>query len=157
MEKKRIPMNAPRAEAIRCQTAIRKAWLYCRIASEDTLALEMQEQHLREYACQRGWRVVGISTDQHTGTSLFRPGLVELSKAVAAGEMDMVLVFNLSRLCRSTEDAALYWSFLRKHGVDLYSISEGKVDLSVNSTVCEILKKIRTNPAAGVAHVKSWQ
>ena len=154
MGKKRIPINVPKVAVCYCRTAIRRVWLYCRVAHADTHALEMQEQHLREYARQQGWSVEGISTDMHVGTTLIRPGLAELNKAVTDGKVDTVLVFNLSCLCRSTEDAALYWSFLCKHGVDLHSVNEGKVDLSVYNAISEALEKKRAGSVASVAHVK---
>ena len=154
MGKNSIPINMPKVGVYYCRTAIRRVWLYCRVASQDALALEMQERRLREYAYQHRWSVEGVSTDQHVGTTLFRPGLAELSKAVTDGKIDTVLVFNLSRLCRSTEDAALYWNFLRKHGVDLHSVNEGKVDLTINNVVCEALEKNRADSVASVAHVK---
>ena len=131
MGKNHIPIDTPKVAVYYCRTAIRRVWLYCRVASQDTLALEMQERHLKDYAHQHRWSVQGISTDHNVGTTLFRPGLAELSKAVTDGKVDTVLVFNVSRLCRSMQDAAYYGDFLRKHGVDLYSIDEGKVDMSI--------------------------
>ena len=154
MGKKHNPINTPKAAVYYSRTAIRRVWLYCRVASQDALALEMQERHLREYVYQHGWSVEGISTDQHVSTTLLRPCLAELSKAVTDGKVDTVLVFNLGCLCRSMEDATRYWNFLRKHGVDLHSVNEGKVDLSIYNAVSEALKKIRADSVASVAHVK---
>ena len=131
MGKNHIPIDTPKVAVYYCRTAIRRVWLYCRVASQDTLALEVQERQLREYANQHRWSAESASTDHHVGTTLFRPGLAELSKAVTDGKVDTVLVFNVSRLCRSMEDVAYYEDFLRKHGVDLYSIDEGKVDMSI--------------------------
>lgn len=128
-------------ELRRSRTEIHRVWLYCRVVSDDALALEMQVRHLRDFAGQHGWRVAGVSTDHHAGTDLFRPGIAELSRAAKDGKMDAVLVFNLSRLCRSAEDASLYLDFLSRHGIVLYSVSEGKAVLADYDAICKALAK----------------
>lgn len=151
MAKKNTSQSKPKAAVYYWRIPIRRVWLYCRVASDDTLALEMQERHLREYAHQHRWSVVGVSTDHHNGTTIFRPGLAELGKAVADGKTDTILVLNLSRLCRSMEDATLYGEFLRKHSVDLYSVCEGRLDL----LDCEALRKNSAGSDISVAEVKN--
>ena len=140
MRKKQIPFENPKAAVLYCRVAIRRVWLYCRVAHPDSDALEMQERKLREFAYQQRWSVEGISTDQYVGTTLCRPCLAELSKAVTDGRMDTVLVLNLCRLCRSSEDMTFYLNFLRKHGVDLCSV-EDKENASLYIEINNALRK----------------
>lgn len=156
MGKKQMPKNAH----YNCQGIARRVWLYCRVAKQDAFALEKQEQCLCEYADQREWNVEGVSKDQAIGTTLVRSGLAELSKAVMNGQMDTVLVSKLSRLCRSTKDLWIYWNFLRKYGVDLYSVGEGSadsciIDLSVYNSMHRAIEKSWCNSAVSGTHVKN--
>lgn len=89
----------------------RRAWIYCRVAYPDAFALAAQQASLEAYAEKQGFEIVGITAEQASGLDFSRRGLAEVSGAVAAGEADLLLVANLSRLGRDVTgvDAYLRW------------------------------------------------
>lgn len=114
----------------------KRAWLYCRIANAGVLgsdATEMQRRRLEWYAAQHGLTVTGGSEDCQPGTTMDRPGVKKMNRAVEDHTVDVVLVFSLDLLCRKIGDAIRYWHYLRKHGVRLCSVCDGEVDLSMEA------------------------
>ena len=88
-----------------------RAWIYCRVAHPDTVALAAQQAYMEAYGEKQGFEIVGITAEQASGLDFSRRGLAEVSGAVAAGEADLLLVANLSRLGRDVTgvDAYLRW------------------------------------------------
>ena len=86
--------------------------LYARVAAAaqtGTRALEQQVERLRAYAQARSWAVAPDHVYRDEGVSglrLERPGLDRLRAAIAAGEIDIVLVSDPDRLAR--DDTALF-------------------------------------------------
>ena len=89
----------------------KRAWIYCRVAYPDAFALAAQQASWEAYAEKQGFEIVGITAEQASGLDFSRRGLAEVSGAVAAGEADLLLVANLSRLGRDVTgvDAYLRW------------------------------------------------
>ncbi len=115
-----------------------KVWLYCRIDKGGNMGeepLEAQKYRLEKYAAAHGLSITGISEDTQNGISLERPGLLEVNRAVEEHLVDIVLVFNLDRLCRRTEDMIRYWNFLNQNKVRLCTVTDGFVDLIMDSGI----------------------
>ena len=74
-----------------------KAYFYCRVAHDDSFSLEQQAAKLRRYAEQAGYTIVGVAAEHGSGLTLDRPALQELTEAVLAGKVDVVLVNSLDR------------------------------------------------------------
>lgn len=89
----------------------KRAWIYCRVAYPDAFALAAQQSNLEAYAEREGFEIVGTTVEQASGMNLTRRGLAEVSNAVAAGKVDLLLVADLSRLGRdvTSVDAYLRW------------------------------------------------
>lgn len=89
----------------------KRAWIYCRVAYPGANMLAVQQACLEAYAKKRGLEIVGTTTEQASGLDFSRQGLTEVSSAVSAGELDLLLVANLSRLGRDMGkvDAYLRW------------------------------------------------
>ena len=89
----------------------KRAWIYCRVAYPDAFALAAQQSNLEAYAEREGFEIVGTTVEQASGMNLTRRGLTEVSNAVAAGKVDLLLVADLSRLGRdvTSVDAYLRW------------------------------------------------
>ena len=89
----------------------KRAWIYCRVAYPDAFALAAQQANLEAYAEKQDFEIVGTTVEQASGMNLSRKGLAEVSSAVAAGEVDLLLVADLSRLGRDVArvDAYLRW------------------------------------------------
>lgn len=119
-----------------------RVWLYCRTAQKDKAAIEIQKRRLETYAAEQGFSIAGVSSDQQSGLTLDRPGLLEVNRAVEEKLADIVLVVNLDRICRSVISTFQYWEYLNQHGVRLHTVSEGEIDLKWNREIFANIKKL---------------
>ena len=102
--------------------------VYCRVSSsgqEDNSSLATQEASCRAYATERGWTVVAVHREVHTGAELFeRPELTRLREAMRAGAFDVLLVHALDRLSRKQTHQGLVLSEAEHAGVAWDSATE---------------------------------
>ena len=77
-----------------------RAFLYCRVAHDDSFALDYQRFLLQLYAKQAGYTIIGAADEYGSGLTLDRPALQKVTEAVVAGKVDVVLVHNLTRIGR---------------------------------------------------------
>lgn len=101
-----------------------KAYFYCRVAHDDSFSLEQQAAKLRRYAEQAGYTIVGVAAEHGSGLTLDRPALQELTEAVLAGKVDVVLVNSLDRLGRDWGMTKQYIDLLTEHKVKLLCVRE---------------------------------
>ena len=101
-----------------------KAYFYCRVAHDDSFSLERQAEELRRYAEQAGYTIVGVAAEHGSGLTLDRPALQELTEAVLAGKVDVVLVNSLARLGRDWGMTEQYIDLLAEHKVKLLCVRE---------------------------------
>ncbi len=105
--------------------------LYARVSSEAqdvSLSISAQLKALREYAERNGHVIVREFIDEaETGRSISkRPAfreMVSLAKSLLK-PFDATLVWKYSRFARSRTDSIVYKAVLRKHGVQVISITE---------------------------------
>jgi len=136
--------------------------VYCRVSSagqEDNSSLATQEQQCRAYAAERGWTVVGVYREVHSGAELFeRPQLTALREAVRRGEADAVVAFALDRVSRNQAHLGFLLSEWDHAGVALGLVTEELVDTpegrllqSVRGFVAEVERmKIRERTSRGL-------
>ena len=101
-----------------------KAYFYCRVAHDDSFSLEQQVAKLRRYAEQAGYTIVGVAAEHGSGLTLDRPALQELTEAVFAGKVDVVLVNSLDRLGRNWGMTKQYIDLLAEHKVKSQRVLE---------------------------------
>ena len=101
-----------------------KAYFYCRVAHDDSFSLEQQAAKLCRYAEQAGYTIVGVAAEHGSGLTLERPALQELTEAVLAGKVDVVLVNSLDRLGRDRSMTKQYIDLLTEHKVKLHCVRE---------------------------------
>ena len=101
-----------------------RVFLYCRVAHDDTFALERQRFLLQLYAKQAGYTIIGAADEYGSGLTLDRPALREVTEAVIAGMVDVVLVHNLARIGREWGMAQSYIDLLTRHKVKLLCIRD---------------------------------
>ena len=111
-----------------------RAWIYCRVAHPDAHALAVQQASLEAYAEVNGFEIVGTTAEQASGLDISRRGLAEVSNAVDAGEVDLLLVTDLSRLGRNVVKADAYLRWLEDRFVEVVC-----ADGTVPQTASEIL------------------
>ena len=122
-----------------------RAWIYCRVAHPDAHALAVQQASLEAYAEANGFEIVGTTAEQASGLDFSRRGLAEVSGAAAAGEIDLLLVADLSRLGRDLMKVDAYLRWLEDQFVEVVC-----ADGTVPQTAMEILHELMT--ASGVPH-----
>ena len=107
-----------------------RAFLYCRVAHEDSFALEHQRFLLQLYAKQAGYTIIGAADEYGSGLTLDRPALQKVTEAVVAGRVDVVLVHNLTRIGREWGMTQNYIDLLTRHKVKLLCIRSGRISFA---------------------------
>ena len=119
---------APKADkAVRCA-------IYTRKSTEHGLELEFNSLDAQREACEayiksqahEGWRLVPERYDDGglSGASLDRPALHKLLSDIAAGSIDVVVVYKVDRLTRSLADFAKLVELFDQHQVSFVSITQ---------------------------------
>ncbi|MGE7917977.1 YneB family resolvase-like protein [Viridibacillus sp. NPDC093762] len=119
------------------------AILYCRVSTEkDTqdTSLERQEIELREFATSKGYEVVHVFTDRHSGYDIDREGLLDLLECVKEYEQPTLFVQDETRLGRGNGRMAVL-HLLQKTNTDIFTLSDaGHVRLNeMDAMLLEIL------------------
>lgn len=102
----------------------KRYWLYGRVASPDTWALENQMNYLRSFAEKHQLNVVGESQDEASGLTFDRPGLNDFLEAVRQGRADALLTKDLTRLGRDVMQTASWIADLNTSGVGVFSVTD---------------------------------
>jgi DNA invertase Pin-like site-specific DNA recombinase len=84
--------------------------------------LDHQENLLNDTSKQNGWNIVEVIRETISGTKKNedRKGIVLLQEVVSQGGIDLVVVWEISRISRSPRDFHNLLSFLHERGVGLY-------------------------------------
>jgi site-specific DNA recombinase len=108
--------------------------IYTRKSTEHNLDLEFNSLDAQREACEayiksqahEGWRLVpgDFNDGGISGASLDRPALQALISEIAAGKIDVVVVYKVDRLTRSLTDFAKLVDLFDKHGVSFVSITQ---------------------------------
>ena len=105
--------------------------LYERLSVEDdrdneSQSIENQRSLLQDYAERHGFTpFVHIADDGYSGTKWDRPGWLELTAKVEAGEVSTLLVKDSSRIGRDHLRVGLFRELLREKGVRLIAVNDG--------------------------------
>jgi site-specific DNA recombinase len=108
--------------------------IYTRKSTEDGLEQEFNSLDAQYEACaayavsqrHEGWKVIAERYDDggFSGGNLERPGLKRLLADVAAGKVDVILLYKIDRLTRSLSDFARIVDVLDKVGASFVSITQ---------------------------------
>ncbi len=127
----------------------KRTWIYCRTAYPDAHALAVQQASLEAYAEKQGFVIAGITAEHASGLDLSRRGLAEVSGAVDAGDVDLLLVTDLSRLGRDVEKVDDYLRWLEDRFVDVIC-ADGTVPQTSMEILHEMLKASGMCRGAGI-------
>lgn len=104
------------------------AWLYARLSNDDDPGMDSlanQMEICKEFALGQGYSIAGSSFDDNvSGMKFNRRGLDMLTDAVEAGQVDAIIVKDLSRLGRHRIQTALFIDYLRQKNVAVISVTE---------------------------------
>ena len=105
-----------------------KVWLYYRLSrdEDDELnSLKNQREIIYQFAVSHGHEIVGESYDDNvSGMHFDRAGIERIYDVVEAGQIEAVIVKDLSRLGRHRTQTALFIDYLREHNVRVLSATE---------------------------------
>ncbi len=113
------------------------AGIYCRISKDDggdLLGVKRQEKDATALCERKGWPVVRVFTDDDVSawSGRRRPAYEAMLKALEAGEITAVAVYDLDRLHRQPRDLERFFDVCDRAGVkDLASVT-GDVDLGTS-------------------------
>ena len=113
---------------------IRRCAIYTRKSSEEGLeqgfnSLDAQREACAAYIASQkaeGWRAIPEHYDDggFSGGSMERPGLQRLMADLAAGRIDVVVVYKIDRLTRSLADFARMVELFERHEVSFVSVTQ---------------------------------
>jgi site-specific DNA recombinase len=113
----------------------KRSVIYIRVSSqgqEDNASLATQEARCRAYAEERGYAVLALFSDVHTGAQYReRPGLSALREQVRTRSVDVVLAFAVDRLSRNQAHLAILAEEVEDHGARLEFVTEEFEDSAV--------------------------
>jgi site-specific DNA recombinase len=111
-----------------------RAAVYCRVSTDESLHLEFNSLHAQREACeayivsqrQEGWTVVATTYDDggYSGGTLERPALQRLLAAIAAGQIDTIVIYKIDRLSRSLTDFAKIVEVLDRARASFISVTQ---------------------------------
>lgn len=108
--------------------------IYTRKSSEEGLEQEFNSLHAQREACEayvksqagEGWTALPTAYDDGgvSGGTMERDGLQKLLADVAAGRIDVVVVYKVDRLTRALNDFARIVEVFDRHGVSFVSVTQ---------------------------------
>ena len=87
--------------------------------------VQFQTEKLSQYATLNDFNLIKTITDVCSGGLETRDGIEELKSHIENGKVDVVLIWNVSRAFRSMIHFTKFYEYLKKHDVELISVSEG--------------------------------
>ena len=138
---------------------------YIRVSTQEQRT-DSQEQELKRYCRQRGWKNLSFYVDKICGAKASRPELERLMQHIRAGEIERLVVYKLDRLGRSLTHLALILDELNRLNVPLIASSQGidtsndnpagRLQLGVLMAVAEFERGIiRERVNAGISAAKT--
>jgi len=89
-----------------------------------------QIDRAKDYTRESGLTLVDIFADNgYSGGQWNRPGLNNMLKAIRANRFQVIVLWNLDRLARDTELFLNIWNQLLAKNIQIYSITEGLIDM----------------------------
>lgn len=115
---------------------MKNAGLYIRVSTErqalEGYSVAAQKANLSKFAHDNDFKVYGIYADEGiSGKNIEgRPEVKRLIQDIENGKIDVVLIQKFDRLTRNITDTEDFIKLFQKYDVDVWSISDGKVDVS---------------------------
>jgi len=124
---------------------MKKGYIYSRVSTEEQAkegqSIEAQVRLCKSYAKENDIKIIDIFKDEgKTATNTNRPGLQAMLEGASTDKMiNCILVLDTDRLARNTLDHLTIKSLLRKHNVDLISISQPMIDDSPEGRFIDVV------------------
>lgn len=138
--------------------------IYCRVSTDDQ-SIERQERDLKAFAERSGFNIVNIFTETASGARNDRQERAKVMQLARQRKIDAILVTELTRWGRSTNDllttmqelASWKVSLIAQTGLDFdLSTPQGKLMLTLMSGISEFERDlIRERTLSGLANAKA--
>ncbi len=115
---------------------MKNAGLYVRVSTErqaqEGYSIAAQKKNLTKFANDNNFNIYDIYSDEGiSGKNVEgRPEVRRLIKDIENGKIDVVLIQKFDRLTRNITDTEEFIQLFQKYDVDIWSISDGKVNIS---------------------------
>ena len=107
---------------------MKKAIIYARISTnKEKQNIQQQIDYDRKWALRNEYNIVKVFKDEKTGKTTDRRGYQRMLKYLAENPSVSLIVQDTDRLTRDFYDGVELEKFIRKHKIDLVSISENLV------------------------------
>lgn len=125
---------------------MKRVAIYIRSAMKDESGkIEKQLERLQEYATENGGTVVGVYIDNgYSGCRMFwRRSLKKMLRQCKKGNIDDVIVLDVSRLSRKYEHFTKICGKLQRYNVTLTSVNGGQYDYTTQNIFSNMGKLAR--------------
>ena len=109
----------------------KRAVIYARYSSENQrdASIDDQIRNCTAFIERQGWWLGGTYADKAiSGASFLRPGYQQVLHDASRGAFDVVVAEALDRISRDQADTATFYKHLSFHGIELVTLSEGRID-----------------------------
>jgi site-specific DNA recombinase len=104
------------------------AVIYCRVSTDDQekegTSLTTQREACVKYCQDKGYAHIKTFSETYTGTTLDRPQLTDLRDLVAAGEVNVIVIYCLDRISRDPTHAAILFQEFERLAVRTEAVTE---------------------------------
>src|SRR5215213_5365612 len=132
-------MGAKQHQPSAVQSSRVRCGIYIRVSSslqEDNYSLDTQEAACRTFAEERGWEVLVVEKDVHTGADLYgRPRLSAMRERIRNREIDILLAYALDRISRKQTHVAILAEECEQAGARLAFVTEDFEDGAVGTFI----------------------
>jgi site-specific DNA recombinase len=97
--------------------------------------LQFQEEKISQYCDLHDLNLLKVVSDVCSGSFSTREGIEEVKTMIENGEVEVVVIWNTSRCFRSMLHFSRFYEFLKKHNVELLSVSEGLSSFSKHGSM----------------------
>ena len=103
---------------------------YTRLSQRSDVSIDRQKELVRDYCDEHGFVLVDIYDDgqRSSGFDDDRPAYNEMMERVRAGEVDVVVVRDRTRLGRDKHLRMEHFSRMARLGVELHTVEDGHID-----------------------------
>ncbi|MCP1225404.1 recombinase family protein [Sebaldella sp. S0638] len=105
--------------------------IYARVSTtmqEDNESLKYQIIKTQEYAISKGYHIKRVISDVESGGKDDRPGFLELMKEIHKKSFDVLIVFEISRVSRTSKTLINFVFDLNEKGIKFIPISQPELD-----------------------------
>lgn len=118
--------------------------IYCRVSTDDQ-SCERQERDLRTFAKRASHKVVAVFKETASGADNARPARAKILAMARAREIDAILVTELSRWGRSTQDLVQTLDDL--HGCKVSILAQTGLSFDLSTASGKLMRAIRAGLA----------